>query len=218
MRLAPMISVARVTKVSDGVTLLDNVTFDVEKGTCIGVVDTERDAHRELLHMLATLTLPSSGTISIGGTDAIKHPLSARRRIAYADLGLAAGTGLRVAEYLWLVARTRGAASEHSAYEMANRVDLDLQSPVDRLAPDRRRMLALVAALSAQTDVILLDTPPCGPTTATADACVQLIHETIEKGATIVAGADDALDLAAICDDVFTFRAGRLTRAAEQSA
>lgn len=213
-----MISVARLTKVSDGVTLLDNVTFDVEKGTCIGVVDTERDAHRKLLHILATLTLPSSGEISIGGTDAIKHPLSARRRIAFAGLGLTAGAGLRVAEYLWLVARTRSAASEHSAYDMAKRVDLDLQSSVDGLAPEHRRTLALVTALSSSTDVILLDTPPCGPTTATADACVQLIREAIEKGATVVAGADDALDLAAICDDVFTFRAGRFTRAAAQSA
>jgi ABC-type Na+ transport system ATPase subunit NatA len=208
-----MISAADVTMVRDGRTVLDQVTFRLEKGTCTGIVDPGLGAHKTLMRILATLTLPSAGRVSINGVDAIRDPVQARRHVSYASHGaieVQARARLCVSEHLWLVARTRRAASEERAREIASRLALDLDGSIDRLTSEGRRALAMATAFGLPSDVILVDMPSGAPTAPVHAVYAGLIRDAIRDGGTVVTAADDFQYVDGVCDTVLVFDGGRL--------
>jgi ABC-2 type transport system ATP-binding protein len=110
--------------------------------------------------MVATLIPATSGVISIDGIDVVRFPLSARQKIAYVCRDLILARHLRVDEYLWFVARARGAASSRQwIEEVSEQCGLTPSIPVDRLTDEGRAALSVGAALVAGADVLLLDDP-----------------------------------------------------------
>ena len=61
--------------------ILHGISFTVKRGELFGLLGPNGAGKTTLLKLLCTLTSPDSGTITIDGIDAAKHPIAVKRRI-----------------------------------------------------------------------------------------------------------------------------------------
>ena len=112
----PVITITGLTKTFEHRTALAGVDLSIERGGSVAVSGPDREGRTTLMQLLATLIRPTSGTIVIGGLDAVTEVYRVRRLLAYAGPTRILPNRLRVDEYLRFVAGARhqpSAAAEH---------------------------------------------------------------------------------------------------------
>lgn len=209
-----MIRVRQLTKRFGQSHALLAVTLEVNRGECVLLAGPPAGGRSTLLRILATLLPPDSGSVEVDGRDVVKERAAARARSLYADGWLAASDGLRVREYLLLMARCRGqrlAAPEITA--ALNRAQLDENARVDRLSSAGRARLALTSALAARTDVLLLDEPLRDVEPSARPIFTEWIQERCRAGAAVLTACGDASDCPAPSNRVVALDAGRAVAA-----
>ena len=95
-----MIEVQNLSKSVKGNTIFTDLTFRVESGESLALLGANGSGKTSLLRILATLTKPTSGTLSIAGLDAFANLREARRLIGYVPQTFEGYPHLSIAEYL----------------------------------------------------------------------------------------------------------------------
>ena len=142
-----MITISGLTKTLEHRTALAGVDLSIDPGESVAVSGPDREGRATLMQLLATLIRPTSGTIVIGGLDAVTEIYRVRRLLAYAGPTRILPNRLRVDEYLRLsparaISRPQGPASRRISWP-------DRHAPIEALANDVRRRLTLAAAIAA---------------------------------------------------------------------
>ena len=79
-----------------GAVALDNLSLTVRSGEIVGIAGVEGNGQTELAAVIAGMATPTSGRVSLDGTDVTRHSVARRRRAGLAyipeDRGLV-GTG-----------------------------------------------------------------------------------------------------------------------------
>jgi ABC-2 type transport system ATP-binding protein len=81
MESESMIKVERLTKMFNGFTAVDHISFDVKKSEIFGLLGPNGAGKTTTIRMLSTLTRPSDGSASIGGYDIVKQDNKVRELI-----------------------------------------------------------------------------------------------------------------------------------------
>jgi len=207
-----VIGLTRVTKSFGGRIVLNDVAFQVASGECVRITGAPKIGRTTLLRVIATLIRPTSGGLSIGGIDAVKDPVSARRKMVYVSAGTLTGTRLRVDEYLWFVGRARGRSiSDRHVSEACDRCGLARSSDMDRLSPDARAALAIAAAVLVSTEVLLLDDVLGGVTDAAwRERLADPLRAARARGATMLVVSNGPDELSAMSSRIVTLERGQL--------
>ena len=203
-----MISLARVSKTSGGVRVLDEITLRVTQGECVRMTGEPGSGRTTLLRLIGTLIPPTSGELLIDGINAVTHPTAARRRIGYVSVEVVSGTRLRVDEYLEVAARARGTASGRRVADAVRTCQLDPGADIGRLSVGSRLALAMAAVLVMAPPVILIDDLAVadGPPAPLLDA----VRELRERGATLVIACDAQNELSALSSRIVALDRGRV--------
>lgn len=205
-----MIRIESLSKSFGAVQALANVTLTVERGEAVGLVGSNGSGRTTLLRILATLSAPSAGSVTIDGHDLVKHVYLLRPRIAFVADGWPPDEHGRVDAHLCFALGARGrAATPEIVAEAVARAGLDGRSPVGHLSGGMRQRLALCAALAAQPAVLLMDDPFRGLDAAGRSRFAEWFADLRTTGTAIVMAADED-DVAATCTGVARFEAGRL--------
>lgn len=202
-----MITISGLTKTFDQRTAVAGVDLSIDRGVCVAVSGSDKDGRTTLMQLLATLIRPTSGTIVIGGLDAVADVYRVRRLVAYAGPAQVQPNRLRVVEYLRLVAGARRQPSA-AADAAAELVGLDGNAPIETLADEVRRRLTLAAAIAAGASVLLLDQPFEGLDAPAVDRVCEWLAAARQRGTTIVIA--DNTPVAGLCDRNVVFRDGRI--------
>jgi ABC-type multidrug transport system ATPase subunit len=205
-----MISVNHVSKIVGGSTVLEDVTLQVARRECVRVAGARRSGRTTLLHLLAALVSPTSGAISIDDVDVTRHPLKARRRVAYVCDDTLAASGLRVDEYLWLVARARGVTPGTHLDDLMKGARLEPHAGVGSLTASGRAAVALAAGLAAEASVLLLDNALRAVNAPERLVFAEWIREARDRGAAVVVVSDEPDEVTTLCGRVVTLENGRL--------
>ena len=207
-----MIGLTRVTKSFGGRTVLNDVTLQVARGECVRITGAPKSGRTTLLRVIATLLRPTSGGLSVDGIDAVRDPVSARRKTVYVSPDTLTGTRLRVDEYLWFVGRARAwSISDRHVAEACERCGLARSSDVDRLSPDGRAALAIAAAVLGSTDVLLLDDVLGGvPDAARREQLADALRAARARGATMLVVSNGPDELSAMSSRIVTLERGQL--------
>ena len=207
-----MIGLLRVTKSFGGRTVLNDVTLQVASGECVRITGAPQSGRSTLLRVIATLIRPTSGGLSVDGIDAVRDPVSARRRMVYVSPGTLTGIRLRVDEYLWFVGRARGGSiSDRHVSEACDRCGLTRSSDVERLLPDGRAALAIAAAVLVSTDILLLDDVLGDvPDAAWRERLADALRAARARGATMLVVSNGPDELSAMSSRIATLERGQL--------
>jgi daunorubicin resistance ABC transporter ATP-binding subunit len=149
------------------VEALAGLDLVADSGQVVALLGPNGAGKTTFVRTVATLVRPESGSLLVGGVDALKHPEKVRRMIGLAGQFAAVEAAMTGRENLEMVARLFG-LSRHDARaaSAATLEQLGLSDAADRLvrtySGGMRRRLDLGASLVGTPRVLLLDEPTTG--------------------------------------------------------
>ncbi len=209
-----IVQVENLTKRYGDVVAVDDLSFEVERGSVTGLLGGNGAGKTTTMAMLLGLVLPTAGRITIFGKDLLRHryPLLARMNFASPYLDLP--RRLTVAENLKVYALLYGVAHvDDRVRRLCEDLDLIefLRRPAGKLSAGQKTRVSLAKALINEPEFLLLDEPTASLDPDTADY-VRGYLETYRRrtGATILLASHNMGEVERLCHDVIMLRAGRL--------
>ena len=200
MTLAPALSIDNIWKFYGDYPALRGISFTVNEGECLALLGRNGAGKTTLLRILAGLSSPGKGTVSINGAGPREE--KTRARIGILGHGIAVYDELSALENLRLFARFYGLPNaDKAAGEWLERTGLDRvkHGLVREFSRGMRQRLAVARAFLHEPSMFLLDEP----FTALDDKAIAvlqgLLREAQSNGRTIIMSTHqlrEALELA----------------------
>jgi len=162
-----MIKVTHLTKKFSGQTVVDDISFEVNRGEVIGFLGPNGAGKTTLMRMLTGFLHPTHGSVEIAGYDIFEHPLEIRRHIGYMPENSPLYPEMRVDEYLTFRAQIKG-VSFRKLKERSNRVKEQCgltdsgRRMIGQLSKGYRQRVGLADSLLHDPDLLILDEPTVG--------------------------------------------------------
>jgi ABC-type multidrug transport system ATPase subunit len=161
------ISIAKLSKSYGEVQALTNLTLDIESGGVFGLVGPNGAGKSTLMKILSALVKPSSGTVSLDGTDIQKKPDVIRRVLGYLPQDVAVYPNLTAFEFLSYMAALKSLKSGESKKQINDLLDIfHLSGYGKRRLSDysggMRQRVGIACALLGDPRVIIVDEPSVG--------------------------------------------------------
>ena len=212
-----IIETDRLTKRYGHNVVVDSLSFNVERGSVLGIVGIKGSGKTTLLRMLATLLAPTSGDALINGSSIVRSPRFVRQVVGYmpAESGVYSDMGVR--EYLEFFGACHGVALTDAATvasDLLQLVDLfhKANEPVERLSPGMTQRLGLARSLIHDPGVLLLDEPTSNLDPKARVEMRELIHELRSLGKTILITAHIVADIQDVCTGYLLLENGSIKR------
>jgi ABC-2 type transport system ATP-binding protein len=148
-------------------TVVEDVSFSVEKGEIVGFLGPNGAGKTTTLRMIAGVTAASAGRVTVNGLDMATHNQAAAADIGYLPEHPPLYDALDVASYLRFVARVKRVPAPRLRGELervaaACRLEAVFRKEVFKLSKGYRQRLGLAQALLGEPQVLLLDEPTAG--------------------------------------------------------
>jgi len=162
-----MIALESVSKRYGARTVVEDVSFAVERGEILGFLGPNGAGKTTTIRMIAGVTTATSGRVLVAGYDMATQNEEAARKIGYAPEHPPLYDTLDVRSYLRFVAKVKGVprralAAETERAAEACRLQEVFRKEVFKLSKGYRQRLGLAQALVGSPEVLLLDEPTAG--------------------------------------------------------
>ncbi|MEN8838759.1 MAG: ABC transporter ATP-binding protein [Celeribacter marinus] len=188
--MAPIISIQNITKSYDnGFQALKGASLDIEKGEIIALLGPNGAGKTTLIGAICGLVKITSGTVTVGGFDAVTQPRDARRMIGLVPQEIA----LDIFETVWnSVKFSRGlfGCRPDDAYLEKVLKSLSLWDKKDEknqaLSGGMKRRVMIAKALSHNPTILFLDEPSAGVDVALRRDMWEVVRKLREDGVTVI--------------------------------
>ena len=163
----PLVRLEDVTKRFGGIEAVDHVTFQVKRGTILGLVGSDGAGKSTLLRMAATMIKPSSGRILIDDLDVVNRKRQVKAMIGYMPQRFGLYHDLTVGENLDFFMDIFGIVGKERQRRRDRYLGFSNLLPfLNRLAGDlsggMKQKLGLACVLVHQPTLLILDEPTNG--------------------------------------------------------
>ena len=216
--MADILQVRGLCKRFGQVITADDLTFDVEQGTALGIVGPNGAGKSTLLSLITGVLQPDRGTVVFDG-----HDLTRTRAAARTTMGIARTfqiprpfVDMSVFENVYVGAAfgagSHGQAGYDAAVQALDRTGLLHLSerPAGQLRLLDRKRLELARALATQPRLILLDEIAGGLTEKELPPLIELVRSLRDGGITVVWIEHIVHALTAVVDRLMCLASGRV--------
>ncbi len=207
-----MIRVSNLTKKFNTTTVINQVSFQVNRGEILGFLGPNGAGKTTTMRILTGLLAPTSGSVHINEHDVLDQSLVIRKHIGYLPENNPIYENLRVYEYLEFIARTKQLANiQHAVKETLHACNLQekLTASIGELSKGYRQRVGLAAALLGNPSILLLDEPTSGLDPNQAAEIRKLIR-TIGQTKTVIFSTHILQEVQAICDRALIIHQGKI--------
>ncbi len=228
---SPILDVRGLTKSfglgPHGVNALDDVSLSLEKGKFVSVMGASGSGKSTLLHLSAGLTRPSSGTVSIAGTDIASlgdHAMTLFRRkhigLVFQAFNLI--PSLSAEENIALPLLLSGASGKETTQRVDELVEKLGLSAVRARRPDamsggEQQRVAVGRALVGNPSLVLADEPTGNLDSANGQKLCGVFHRLCEESGATVLMVTHNPAVAFTASQFLILRDGRLARRLDKS-
>ncbi len=217
-----ILDIRGITKKYPGVTALEDVSFQVEKGEIHALVGENGAGKSTLIKILSGVTTATSGSFLVHGEKAdFGSPLEARDRgisVVHQELKLV--DSLTVAENIFLGRpRTSGPLKlvdrrrqNREARELLSSLNagLDEKAYVGGLSVAQKQLVEICKALSTSSELIIMDEPSATLTDNELEILFKTLETLREKGVTVIYISHRLEEIFRLADRVTVLRDGKV--------
>lgn len=204
-----------LAKVFNGLTAVDDISFQVEKGELFGLLGPNGAGKTTTIRMLCTLLEPTSGTARVAGFDVVKEPEKVRSKIGVVSEGVMLYRDLTAYENLELLGRLYRVPSNELRDRINKLLDfLDLKERahdlVGNFSTGLMKRTQVAAALIHEPDVLFLDEVTSGLDPQSATSLRELTRNLCREGITTIWTTHYMFEPERLCDRVAIINRGKL--------
>lgn len=205
------ICVQEYTKKINGVTVLNNISFEFKKGNIYGLIGKNGSGKTMLLRAIAGLILPTKGTIIVNGYTVGK------------DLDFPPNMGIIIEkpefisyltgfENLKLLAEINHNTSDDIIREYMTLFSLDASSKLTmkKYSLGMKQKIAIIQAIMENPDILILDEPFNALDETSVNILRNLLLEFKEKGKLIILTSHNHEDIKTVCDHTLNIVNGKI--------
>lgn len=204
----PVIAAQNLVKEFGPVRALDNLNLNIAPGEVHGFLGPNGSGKSTTMRVLLGLLRPDSGTVQVFGGDPWRDAVVLHRRLAYVPGDVELWPNLTGGEIIDMFLRLRGSFDKNRRRELIERFDLDPRKKARTYSKGNRQKVALISALAADVDLLLLDEPTAGLDPLMEAAFQEVIHEAKEQGRSVLLSSHILAQVEALSDRLSIIRAG----------
>ena len=218
----PILSVRGVSKTyASGVHALHKIDLDIKRGEIFALLGPNGAGKTTLISIICGIVTPSTGTITVGGADAIRQPKAARKQIGLVPQELATDM-FETVRSTCQFSRGLFGKPTHSRHIDDVLKDLSLfdkrNAKIMELSGGMKRRVLIAKALSHEPDILFLDEPTAGVGVELRRDMWKLVHKLRDKGTTIILTTHYIEEAEEMADRVGVISGGRLLVVDEKAA
>lgn len=180
-----------IVKAYGDVIALSGLSFEVPRGTVLGVLGPNGAGKTTTVNILTTLQKPDFGRAYVAGFDVVDQAPMVRRSIMLTGQYAALDERLTGRENLVLFARLmglRGKAAKARADELLQAFDLQYAAnrPVGKYSGGMRRRIDIACGLVTRPEVVFLDEPTTGLDPRSRQSVWSLVSALKNEGITVL--------------------------------
>lgn len=209
------ISASGVVYLYPGTRALDNVSFDITRGSVTALVGPNGAGKTTLLRCLAGLDRPLTGSISVAGIDVLEEPRLAHASMGYLSDFFGLYDTLTVRQSLSHAAAANGVAENAlttTVERTAARLDIAdrLEQRCSALSRGLRQRVAIGQAIVHAPAVLLLDEPASGLDPEARHTLALLFTRLRDEGMTLVVSSHILAELDEYSTHMLVLRLGKV--------
>lgn len=209
-----MIRTNHLTKLFGTFQAVEDVSFEIEQGECVGLLGLNGAGKTTLLRMLTCLLAPTSGSASVDGVDVGEDSFGVRRRIGFLPEVPPLYGEMSVAAFLGFVARLRdvpGPLVTERVERALSRCQLERvqQQPIDTLSYGYKKRVGIAQAIVHQPPLVILDEPIAGLDPAQIVEMRELIRD-LSGQHTLLLSSHILSEISQTCDRILVMHRGRI--------
>ncbi|MEV0891966.1 ABC transporter ATP-binding protein [Promicromonospora sp. NPDC050262] len=210
MTATPAIEIHDLHKSFGAVKALDGLNLIVRPGEVAGFLGPNGAGKSTTIRVLLGLLRPDSGRASLLGGDPFAQAVDLHGRLAYVPGDVTLWPKLTGGEAIDLLLRLRGVEVDRARKErMLQRFELDPTKRAGTYSKGNRQKVALVAALSADAELLVLDEPTSGLDPLMEAVFQDSIREATATGTSVLLSSHILGEVEALCDTVTIIRNGK---------
>jgi ABC-2 type transport system ATP-binding protein len=213
---AVALEVSDVVKRFGDRTVIDGLSFSVPVGQVCALLGPNGAGKTTTMHMLLGLTLPTRGTITIGGRDLVHDRSRALARTNFTASYVQLSWRLRVRELLRVYCELYEVDDPAAAIDdVADLLDLHkhLDRPGSSLSTGQQTMVLVAKALVNRPDLLFLDEPTASLDPERAVAVRRVLRQVCdERGMTILITSHNMIEVERLADRILFLVNGRIAQ------
>lgn len=202
-------------------TALDNVSLDIQEGEFFGLLGPNGAGKTTLISMLAGLSKPTRGRISVMGHDVQADFQQARRNLGVVPQELVFDPFFSVREALQIQSGYFGIRKNSAWIDelldglgLVDKADTNMRA----LSGGMKRRVMVAQALVHKPPVIVLDEPTAGVDVELRNALWQFVSKLNKQGHTALLTTHYLEEAEALCGRIAMLKQGKLVKLAETSS
>ena len=190
---------------------IKNVDLTVNEGEIFGFLGPNGAGKTTTVRTLLGFMKPTNGKAEVFGMDIEKDSVGIRSMVGNLPGEFALEDRMTGDQLLKFFARLRGVKNLDYAYEIAGRIEADLERPMRRLSRGNKQKIGLVQAMFHRPLLLILDEPTGGLDPLVQEEFLRIIREVKEEGRTVFFSSHNLAEVERVCDRVGIIRKGELT-------
>ena len=210
-----LIELRKISKAYGSVTALRELDLTVPEGCLYGLLGPNGAGKTTAMRILATLLGPDSGSVLVGGVDALAQPREVRQLMGYVAQEVAIDKILSGRELLQLQGDLYHLPRNERETRIADLIErLVMGDWIDRrcgtYSGGMRRRLDLAAGLLHRPRLLVLDEPTVGLDIESRSAIWQLLRQLVQEGTTVLLSSHYLEEVEALADQIAIIDDGRV--------
>ncbi|MER6943747.1 ABC transporter ATP-binding protein [Nonomuraea sp. NPDC000554] len=208
--MTPAIAISGLVKAYGPARALNGLDLTVNTGEVHGFLGPNGAGKSTTIRILLGLIRATSGSARLLGGDPWADAVTLHRRLAYVPGDVELWPNLTGGEAIDVLGRLRGGLDNQRKSELIERFELDPKKKARTYSKGNRQKVALVAALSADVELLILDEPTSGLDPLMEAVFQQVVAEAKAAGRTILLSSHILAQVETLADRITIIRDGKV--------